>query len=120
VERVAICKGDHSAGEGAFEISSEDLPNLLLDRVGLQWRQDDPIDDPAALQSSEDEPEGMAATEFVGSIGQDDEDSSPDEAVGQVRDQIERGPISPVDVVDHDEEARIPSRFDQDVAELEE
>ncbi len=91
---------EHDVGEVAVGPLAHDRRDLRGDLAGRQSLELDSLDGPLLLPARRDPPERMRARKLVGAHREHEQQRPRGRRGHEQRDQIERGPVGPLDVLD--------------------
>ena len=103
-ERVALRATGDRLHQGGRERLAADLLQESRHLAAVEPAQLDARRPAAALELRQDGKEGMAPVELVGAEGCDERRSPAAQASREVGEQLERGSVGPVDVLEHEDE----------------
>ena len=105
-ERVAVRAGMDRLDEGRREVVPGDGLELGGDVAQVERLETDPFDAPTPLKLGQIRQQRMPPMELVGAVRHDDRDRRVAEVAHKEPEQVARGPIGPVEILDEEEEGR--------------
>ncbi len=120
VERVPVGELDDPRDAGRFERPARDRLELGRDVFWRQRIEPEVREAPRVLELDQHGSQGMPPMELVGSVGADEDHARVTEPRRHEGQQLERGPVRPMEVVDDEHEIRGRGRVDDGITEGEE
>ncbi len=97
-------RGEYRVDRVGARVLAEYAVQLCRDIVAVESFEIDPLGPPAALELGEPRPERMAPAELVGAECGDDRDAGHTQLVDEIREQVARRSIGPVQILDEEEQ----------------